>query len=277
MKPPRTEKSLLFPGANNRQLFCAIHYPSGTDKKTGFLYCHPFGEEKNLSHRIGFKVAQNISKKGYPVMRFDLSGCGDSDGELNEITIEDWLKDISAAEIYFRNLFNLEQCVLWGLRFGGYLALHNAAMQTTIDGLILWQPICDPQAYFQQLLRHRYSTRLIAGNQKSVNMSSLIQQLHNDSLINIMGYPISRKLYESFIKNRTFDRDNIHNMHILVLSISLFDAANPPILSFMDHLSVCSSNISFEHIKEEPFWDRPWRYHCPITEQVTVDWILKHL
>jgi exosortase A-associated hydrolase 2 len=278
LKPLRsqTEKAIIFPGGNNRELFGVVHYPEGISIKTGILYCHPFAEEKNLSHRISVNFARNVSSKGYPVMRFDLSGCGDSEGELNEFTIDDWLMDLFSAERYFRNLLDLENCVLWGLRLGGYLSMHYAAMQSTISGLILWQPVKDPQAYLHQFLRQHLLSRLISGIPQHDNIASLIKQLHNDTLINVMGYPISRKLYESFIQNRAIDIEGFHNIPILVLSISILEEASSTIYSFLDDLNALSDNIIFEHINEEPFWNRPWRYHSPKTENATIDWIQNH-
>lgn len=61
------------------------------------VFCHPLGDEYIRFHRAYRQLAVRLSQVGFPVLRFDLYGCGDSSGDSAEITVQQWLTDIATA------------------------------------------------------------------------------------------------------------------------------------------------------------------------------------
>ena len=90
------------------------------------------------SHRSFVRLGDALAVAGYPVLRFDRRGVGDSDGV--DPGFRDSGPDIAAAVTAFRAAFpQLRRIVGWGLCDGAAaLALNGAAIG--FDGLILVNP-----------------------------------------------------------------------------------------------------------------------------------------
>jgi len=58
---------------------------------------HPFAEEKLWSHRVFVSFARALAERGYPVLRFDYMGAGDSSGTTPETSLQTHLDDLRAA------------------------------------------------------------------------------------------------------------------------------------------------------------------------------------
>lgn len=92
------------------------------------------------SHRGFVDLADRLATAGYPVLRFDRRGVGDSDGDGDDPGFRDSAPDIAAAVAELRKASpNIRQLVGWGLCDGASaLALHGAALG--LDGVILANP-----------------------------------------------------------------------------------------------------------------------------------------
>ncbi|MBT8350241.1 MAG: alpha/beta hydrolase, partial [Deltaproteobacteria bacterium] len=90
------ETPFFFPN-ESYNLFGVLHEPENTPKPQGFVFCHPFAEEKLWTHRVFVNFARELAQKGYTVLRFDYMGHGDSEGGFQDSTIETRLFDIKCA------------------------------------------------------------------------------------------------------------------------------------------------------------------------------------
>lgn len=90
------------------------------------------------SHRGFVELADRLAAAGYPVLRFDRRGVGDSDGA--DPGFRDSAPDIAAAAAALRAAFpHVRHVVGWGLCDGAAaLALHGGDLG--LDGLILANP-----------------------------------------------------------------------------------------------------------------------------------------
>lgn len=119
---------------------------------TSVLLCNPFGEEAARVHRAYRVLAGRLQDEGYPTMRFDYSGTGDSSGDALDCTLEHWLDDIEAAVGELQRQSGTSQAVLVGLRFGATLAALCAQREhLRIAHLVLWDPVVRGKQYLQEL------------------------------------------------------------------------------------------------------------------------------
>ena len=148
-------------GAPNRRLFgCYQSPPPGLHRDTGVLLCYSMGEEYTRFHRLYHLLARHLSQAGFPAMRFDLYGCGDSEGDFEQARIDDWLADVSAAIDELRRRSNASTICLAGLRLGGTLAMMSGAERGDVRGLVLWDPVTNGRAYLHELGDlHQYMLR----------------------------------------------------------------------------------------------------------------------
>lgn len=120
------------------------------------VFCYPMGHEYLESHRAFRQLAGRLSGTGFPVLRFDYYGCGDSAGASSEWTLARWTKDIGVAVDEIRRRTGARKILLVGLRLGASLALQLAARRTEIESVVLWDPVVNGSEYLEALRRlHR--------------------------------------------------------------------------------------------------------------------------
>jgi exosortase A-associated hydrolase 1 len=115
------------------------------------------------SHRQFVQLARRLAGAGYPVLRFDVRGMGDSPGEPR--SFEDLHDDIAAGiDGLLQAVPTLRSVVLWGLCDGAaasLLYLHERA-DPRVAGLCLLNPWArSPQGQARTQLRHYYGARLL--------------------------------------------------------------------------------------------------------------------
>jgi exosortase A-associated hydrolase 1 len=112
------------------------------------------------SHRQFALMARALATSGVPVMRFDVRGMGDSEGEPRPF--DDISADIGAAiEEFFRQIQELKEVVIWGLCDGATAAAFYAHTDQRVRGLVLLNPwVRTPEGAARATLRHYYLSRL---------------------------------------------------------------------------------------------------------------------
>lgn len=115
------------------------------------------------SHRQFVQLARHLSGAGFPVMRFDVRGMGDSSGGLRGFEqIDD---DIAAAlDAMLQRQPQIKRVVLWGLCDGASAALLylHGRDDARIQGLCLLNPWVRSEASLARTeIRHYYAQRLL--------------------------------------------------------------------------------------------------------------------
>jgi hypothetical protein len=99
------EVPLFFRGAEDCALFGVLHRPAVRDAaRPAFVFCHPLAEEKLWAHRVFVSYARQLAAAGYPVLRFDLTGNGDSEGQFSDLSLERACDDLRRAVDEVRRL-----------------------------------------------------------------------------------------------------------------------------------------------------------------------------
>ena len=114
------------------------------------------------SHRQFVLLARQLAAAGYPVLRFDGRGMGDSDGQPRTFeTIQD---DIAATiDCLFRQYPSLRHLVLWGLCDAASAIARYAAGDRRVTGLVLLNPwVRTAVGEARTYLRHSYIPRLLS-------------------------------------------------------------------------------------------------------------------
>ncbi len=265
------EKAFFFPGSGNRNLFGFLHYADPVSSSTGIVYCHSFAEEKNMSHAVVVKAARMFAAAGFPVFRFDFSGCGDSEGDLQFSSVEDWQQDLDAAIEIFRQETGVSQCLLWGLRLGAGLVLLRQE-RNDIAGLILWQPVLDFSVHMKQFLRRAISTHISQGKEGTA-MEKIEDVLQRDGLTHVIGYPVSKDLHDSFSGIGDQPAGVVPSVPIFLLSLSLMEQPAFAIKKYAQQLKEAGSSITLQHVKAKPFWDHYWQWECQKSTEATLAWL----
>jgi pimeloyl-ACP methyl ester carboxylesterase len=139
--------------ANGRTLLLSMHRAQRLRARSAaVLLCNPFGEEAARAHRTYRVLATRLRQAGYPTLRFDYAGTGDSSGDSAGFGIEHWLDDIVACADELRRESGATRVVLLGLRLGATLAaLASTRRALRPRHLLLWDPVVDGAGYLREL------------------------------------------------------------------------------------------------------------------------------
>lgn len=153
------ERALVFDCKGN-QLIGIAHCPSGSSATVGIIVIVGGPQYRVGSHRQFVQLARSIAEAGYPVMRFDCRGMGDSEGNFPGFEHMD--RDIrSAIDAFASSVPGLTQVVLWGLCDAASAALMYCNTDSRVCGLILANPwVRSESGEARALLRHYYLERL---------------------------------------------------------------------------------------------------------------------
>jgi len=227
-----------------------------------------------MSHAVVVKAARKFAASGFPVFRFDFSGCGDSEGDLQFSSVEEWQQDLSFAIEVFRQETGIARCVLWGLRLGAGLALMQAQSKSIdIAGLILWQPVLDFSTHIKQFLRRTISAQISQGKDRSRTLNPATALQTDDGLTYVVGYPVSQGLYDSFEKIGAQPADVALSVPIFALSISAREQPAFYLKNYGQSLQKAGVEFDLQHITAEPFWDRYWQWDCEKSAKTTLVWL----
>ena len=139
-------------GLPGKRLYGIFHEPQGgSHRDCGIVLCYPLGREYTNSHRAFRQLATSLAHHGFPVLRFDFCGCGDSEGEDHEGSVSQWLADIGTAIAEITSRCKPSKICLVGLRFGATLAMIYGAQNVGMEVMVLWDPIARGSTYMTEL------------------------------------------------------------------------------------------------------------------------------
>jgi pimeloyl-ACP methyl ester carboxylesterase len=125
--------------------------PSGAASGTAVLLCAGASEDFCNGYRPFRLLADRLAAAGYPALRFDHPGTGDSaEPRLTNLWAA-WQENLAAAADWLLAQTGAERLVLIGLRIGGTLAAMAAARRDDVAGLVLIEPCLTGRAYVSQL------------------------------------------------------------------------------------------------------------------------------
>ena len=180
-----------FYSAGNR-LFGYYQPPRGGPvRSSGVLICHPAGHEYIRCYRALKQLAMQLTVAGFSVMRFDYRGCGDSQGEHLQVSLQDWLSDIDAGLQQLKLLSGFDDISVIGLRLGATLAARYANQYHPVHKIILWDPLVRGESWLEQL-RPQHVTHLERFGCPEQNIPDCDREEYEQ----IMGFEYSRYLLD---------------------------------------------------------------------------------
>ena len=185
---------LMFPNGN-RQLM-GVHYAPCQHPRhdIGVLLCNQIGPDYTEYYKTSRMLLNMLVAKRFDCMRFDYTGCGDSEGDFQDGSVQKWLSDIAMAETILRERSDCSSVCICGLGFGGFLAAMHAAQKDTA-ALILWEPVVDGQAY----------CRMLRTNHKQWLQGSFVKAQRVDRQYQKMGFPATADLEQEMFRLRIDD------------------------------------------------------------------------
>jgi dienelactone hydrolase len=135
-----------------RRLFGWYHAAQFARRDCGVVFCNPLGYEELCAHRALRRWADAVADAGFPALRFDYDGTGNSAGsDTDPDRVSTWLANIEDAAAELRARSGVQHVVLHGVRLGGTLAAA-AAGRARADALILFAAASTGRSYVREVL-----------------------------------------------------------------------------------------------------------------------------
>ncbi|MBN1348679.1 alpha/beta hydrolase [candidate division KSB1 bacterium] len=265
MEIPVTFKS------EENQLYGMVHIPEPgkQPKKAGVIFL-PSGVKYRVGpHRLYVKLARQLQAQGYPCLRVDTHGIGDSEGELergaitnvwSQIETGRFVDDTLAAIAFFCREYELDEVVLSGLCGGANTSLLAATGDRRVSHLILLglsTLVSQPLETFSDQLNPGIATVIFSMYLKKIfNLKYWFRLLTFQSDYRLLFKSISMSLLKrkntksEADKNLTRETDNRFNK-ALVDSIHQFMTSKKNILFIMSEHDPALWN--FTHLIQKPY------------------------
>ncbi len=148
---PRPVVPVVF-GPSGRPLAGFFHAPpAGATRACGVVVCSPFGYEAICGHRSLRHLASALAAAGFPTLRFDYDGTGDSAGlDTDPDRLAAWTRSVAGAVEELARLGACDEIALVGVRMGALLAARAAATRPEVRSLVLWNPCASGRAFLRE-------------------------------------------------------------------------------------------------------------------------------
>ncbi len=243
-------------GTSGKPLFGCYHAPTpGLHRQCGVVLCPPMGREYIQSHRAYQQLAFRLAQAGFPVLRFDFYGCGDSSGDFEHAQLHQWRHDIETAIGEMRARGGVATVCLVGLRLGGTLALSVASQRGDVDSLALWDPIVTGKTYVQEL---------IAMHQDIGDVSAPSGQcLSGEGDTEVLGFPLTERLRRELESVDLFAVEEQLSANTLLL---VSDDMSPT-KRLRDHLHSLGARAVYRHLPGPKIWRQEHDYSVFVSPQ----------
>lgn len=217
------------------------------------LILPPFAEEMNKSRHLLSQLMLQLKQQGISSILPDHYGTGDSEGDLDQASVELWRNDLHQL---------IQQLATQGIRYLDVVAVRFGAIQLfdllntstlplALGKVILWQPQYDAGRFWQQFLRLKIAEAMATG--EKLSQKQLEQQLDTGHTIEIAGYPVSPAFYHSLQQLQPAFPEALKNKPLLWLEISALENIALPVQQKRTTLeSLCQ--LTFSQLKLDPFW-----------------------
>ncbi len=126
--------------------------PGGVAADVAVLLCQGLRDDGLNAHSQFRQLAETVAQAGYPCLRFDYPGTGDSCDPAEDADLwAAWVQSIHAAADWLRDATGAQRLVLCGLRLGATLAASAAVLRTDVAGLMLLAPTIRGRSFIRQL------------------------------------------------------------------------------------------------------------------------------
>ena len=162
---------------NSRSLTLAAIYEGEDKKAPTVVICHGYASSKDsVSQR---DISKRLIKSGFSVYRFDFTGCGQSQGSIENLVPSVGLDDLNSAIADFGK----KEFILCGTSFGGYVAILYAS-QHILLALALKCPVSDYPAVLEANQEEdKESRRKILAESQKIDIYQLASKIKVPTII----------------------------------------------------------------------------------------------
>ncbi len=197
--------------------------------------------------------------------------------------------DADAAALLLQQAGDLNRLIIVGIRWGALVAAALARRLPRAQ-LVLWDPVHAAEDFFREGFRACAVRSLASGGRSADGVrspSGALRSLRQSGVVDVLGFPVYRSLYESAVGHRLTHELGTSPRHLLLLDQrserqSALGQAPLPAAELADHCRALGGDVTARSIAAtEPSWwfltdvARPFPT-APFVE-LTCEWIAQQL
>ncbi len=264
---------ITFPDWEN-EVYCSLYLPQIDPETTGVVIVPPLGQERHWIFRETVNLARDLSQAGFPVIRFDYRGEGESSGEFQDSSISSRLEDIAFAVKELRKITAVKNICLLGFKLGATLALVSAK-ELNCKKVLACDPVVDTKLYAETLIKFNISMQLYYFGKVLNNNRSLRETLKSGGTVSAYGFPITKELIEEIEQLDVRSKLSEVEFRSGLVYFSLNETAPKNDLIQLHGLLNKTGLSQLLAVKEDfsGTGKRRWRPHIKSLNHVTIDWL----
>ena len=147
--------------------FGMLHPAGGTH---GVVICGSLGDEAMNTYRPLVFLAEKFAAAGFPALRLEYYGVGDSAGEDGEPgRFQEWLNGIAVGVRWLRENCGVGSVTLVGVRIGAAIAARSACCIECVDNLICLAPVRRGRRFLREMTLAANATAAIWQVESHIN------------------------------------------------------------------------------------------------------------
>jgi len=136
---------ITFKNSNGLNLFGILHLPELVSREEAIILLSPGIKNRVAPHRLYVKMANAYVDKGFPTLRFDYYGLGDSEGEIDQTFTADlygsietgrYVDDTICAMNWLKSEHGIKKFILGGLCGGAITGLLTSVKDTRVVAIL---------------------------------------------------------------------------------------------------------------------------------------------
>ena len=175
------------------------------------LLIGPFASERHVSYVPWVRWARFLAERRVEALRYDYRGVGESTGIFEDVSFDDWSRDVEFLADWLDSRSPDVPLVLHGLELGALLA-SSAFAKGLGEALLLWAPPANANEVLRRALMRQIATdHAFTDVSRRKPSSDYLQRLESEERLEIEGYRWSSKLWnDSFNVRLPLDPESTH-------------------------------------------------------------------
>ena len=132
-------------------VFGIYHPPTQGMGTVASVICPPLLNDYARSYAALRSVAVSLAASGHHVLRFDYRGTGESEGELVDVDVLDWIQDVQDALDEVVEVSGARVVRVLSARGGALVVSRALSSADAVDRIVFWDPLISGDAYVEEL------------------------------------------------------------------------------------------------------------------------------